>query len=250
MLRVNDNISRLLFLCLFSLILITSCTSADKKSDDAEGAFAIAQEYDNEERYEEAIKRYQEVRNKFPYSKFASMSSLAIADAYYKQESFAEAQVSYQSFRDLHPRHPKSDYVLFRLAMSYFKQLPATIDRDLTLANNTIVYFDELIKKFPNSTHISEATENRKSVLRMLAEKENYIAEFYFIREMYDSALLRYEGLIKKYPTDELIAQAISRAAISASKIGDTPKANKWLSELQRQFPDSNELRQAKDEVK
>ena len=231
------------------VLLLSGCSSDDKKSDVPEKAFQIAQEYEKDERFEEAIKRYQEVKNKFPYSKFATMSELAIADVSYKQESFPEAQVAYQAFKDLHPKHPQIDYVTFRLAMSFFSQLPSTVDRDLTLANSAILYFDEVTSQYPNSEHAKEAKEKRESTQKMLAGKEDYIANFYFIREKYDSALSRYEGLLRKFPGLGFDAQALSRAAISASKNGEPDKARKYLQELKSKFPKSAELASAQKGV-
>lgn len=249
MLRVNKLSELVLLLVISSTSLLISCSSSDKKSDEAEGAYAIAQEYDNEERWEEAIRRYQEIKNKFPYSKYATMSEMAMADAYFKQESFAEAQVAYQSFKDLHPKHPQSDYVTYRLAMSFFKQLPSTIDRDLGLAGSTILFFDEVINQYPKSTYVTEAREKKEETVKMLAGKEDYIAEFYFIREKYDSALTRYEGLLKKYSGYGFDAKALSRAAISAAKLGEVEKSKKYVAELAKRFPDSDELKDAKKGV-
>jgi outer membrane protein assembly factor BamD len=245
MLRVNISI----LLLISSISMLFACTSADKKADTADGAFSLAQEYDNEERYEEAIKRYQEVKNKFPYSKYATMSEIAIADANFKQESFAEAQVAYQAFKDLHPKHPQIDYVTYRLALSFFNQLPSTIDRDLTLAQSTILYFDEVINQFPNSQYVKESKEKRDSTLKMLASKEEYIADFYFTRDIFESALPRYEGLLKKYPGLGFEAKALSRAAISAAKVGDLDKSKKYLSTLENQFPNSDELSSTKKDL-
>jgi outer membrane protein assembly factor BamD len=53
-------------LLISSISLLSACSSADKKSDTPEGAYAIAQEFDKDERYDEAIKRYQDIKNKFP----------------------------------------------------------------------------------------------------------------------------------------------------------------------------------------
>ncbi|MEZ0393086.1 MAG: outer membrane protein assembly factor BamD [Pseudobdellovibrionaceae bacterium] len=239
------------FLLLISTIsLLSACSSNEKKADTAEGAFQLAQEYDNDERWEEAIRRYQEVKNKFPYSKYATMSELALADAYFKQETYAEAQVAYQSFKDLHPKHPRIDYVTYRLALSFYNQLPPTIDRDLTLAQSTILYFDEVINQFPNSEHLADAKEKKQATLKMLAAKEDYIGEFYFIREMYDSALTRYEGLMKKFPGLGYDAKALSKAAISASKVGEPDRSRRYLAELQKKFPNSEELDEAKEELR
>ncbi len=236
---------------LFSLLsFLIGCSSTDKKADTAEGAYAIAEDFAKNDRYEEAIRRYQEVKNKFPYSKYATMAELSIADAYFKQDSFSEAQVAYQTFKDLHPKHAQIDYVTYRLGLSYFSQLPESVDRDLTLAANAIAIFDDVLREFPKSIHVPDAKEKRDKALQMLADKEMYIADFYFIREKFDSALNRYESLIKKYPNASLEAKALSRAAVSATKVGEQDKARKYVSELERRFPGSAETNFAKKEVR
>jgi len=249
MLRVKLSVL-LLISSICATLALSGCSSADKKADTPEGAYQIAQEFDNDERYEEAIKRYLEIKNKFPYSKYATLSELAVADAYFKQESYPEAQVAYQAFKDLHPKHAKIDYVTYRLAMSFYTQLPPTTDRDLTLSQSAILYFDEVISQFPNSEYVADSKEKKGAVLKMLADKEDYIAEFYFIREKFDSALIRYEGLMKKHPGLGLDAKALSRAAVSASKVGEPDKARRYLAELQKKFPGSDEFEFAKEGIK
>ncbi len=245
MLRVNIAV----LLLISGISLFSGCSSSEKKSDTAEGAYALAQDYDKDERYEEAIRRYQEVKNKFPYSKFATQSEMAIADVYFKQESFAEAQVAYQAFKDLHPKHPQIDYVTYRLALSFYNQLPSTVDRDLSLAQSTIQYFDEVVSRYPNSEYVKDSTEKKNATLKMLAGKEEYIADFYFKRENFDSALIRYENLLKKYPGLGFDAKALARAAVSAARAGEPDRSRKHLAELESKFPGSEELANAKKEI-
>lgn len=252
MLRVKSVLSAI-FALIVSLVMslaIVGCSSDEKKSDTAEGAFALAQEFDKSERYDEAIRRYQEVKNKFPYSKFATEAELAMADAYYKQETYPEAQVSYQTFKELHPKHAQIDYVTFRLAMSFFNQLPDTIDRDLTLTQSAMLYFDEVVARYPNSTHVKESQEKKQECLKKLAGKEEYIADFYFIRSKYDSALNRYESLLKVYPNLGFDARALSRAAISAARLGELDRAKSLIQKLRTQFPGSSELASAEKEIR
>jgi outer membrane protein assembly factor BamD len=236
-------------ICLLCLLMV-ACSSDEKKTDTAETTFARAQELEKDDRLEDAIRYYNQVKTKFPYSNLAVQSELAAADTYFKQESFAEAQVAYQAFKELHPKHPQMDYVTFRLGLSFFSQLPTTIERDLGLAQSAILYFDEVLQRFPQSAHAAEATKNRTATLVMLAEKEMHIAEFYFVRKKYDSALSRFEGLLQKYPALGFDAGALSKAAISAFKNGDQDRAKKYLSELKTKFPNSSELNDAAKEVK
>lgn len=239
----------------FSLLLVLGfflggCASDEKNANEPEGLFNIAKDYEKEERYEEAIKKFTDVKNKFPYSAWATKAELAIADVYFKQESFAEAQAAYLTFRELHPKHAQIDYVIFRIGLSYYSQLPETIDRDLSLANDSIKYFDEIITRFPTSEYAKEATEKKEICLKKLAEKEEYIAYFYFRRKMYDSALNRYENLLNKYSGLGFDAKALSGAAISAKHCGEAVKAQKYLTTLKEKYPDSAEYDAARKVVK
>lgn len=238
---------KLLFIFLMSGLFV-ACSGIDRKLDTPEELFAYAQELDAADRYQAAIQRYSEVKNKFPYSSYATMAELAVADAQFKNQDYAEAQISYQNFRELHPKHARIDYVIFRIGLSYYKQLPETFDRDITLANDAIYNFNELIKRFPSSEHLAEAQEHRRKAFVMLNEKELYIADFYFKREFYDSALNRYESALKKYPGFGLEPRALFGAIKSAQKTDSPDKVKNYVTQLTQQFGESTEAKKIKDE--
>jgi outer membrane protein assembly factor BamD len=134
--------------------------------------------------------------------------------------------------------------------MSCFEQLPNSIDRDLSLANETILNFSEIIKKYPGSSYVTEAKEKRSTVIRMLAQKEEYIADFYFKRNIYESALARYEGLYKNYSGLGFDEKALLRIVISAHKKADAAKAQKYFKILAQDFPGTPEFKLAEKELK
>lgn len=219
------------------------CSSADKNSTTPEGLFKIAQEYDEAERYEIALQKYADVKNKFPYSSFATASELAVADVHYKRESYAEAQIAYQNFRDLHPKHPKIDMVVFKTGMSFYQQLPETVDRDLTLANDAIYSFNDVIKNYPKSEYFIEAKEKRDKCFVMLAEKELYIGDFYLLHENYEASLNRYEIMLAKYPALGLDPKALLGAARAAAKADNDSKKQKYVELLTSKYENSNEAK-------
>lgn len=227
---------------------LVSCATEDKKADTPEGAYKIAKEFEEADRYEVALQKYADVKNKFPYSSYAVLAELAVADVQYKRESYAEAQIAYQNFRDLHPKHPKIDYVIFRIGMSYYLQLPDSVDRDLSLAQDAIYAFDEVIKNFPNSENVKTARENREKVYIMLVEKELYIADFYFKQEMYDSALTRYEMAYNKYPGFGYDPRSLMGAIRSADKASELKKRRQFTSILLSKFSQSDEAKTIKKE--
>lgn len=215
----------------------------------AEGAFALGERFQKDERFEDAITQFNAVKNKHPYSKLATEAELRIADIHFEREDFIEAQNGYQSFKELHPSHPRIDYVTFRLGLSFYNQLPSSIDRDLQLASRAILYFDEVRTSYPGSQYASEAKEYKEKATAMLAEKENYIAHFYFIREFYGSALGRYETVLKNYPNQSLAPQALYGAAVSAYETKEFTKAKEYYDELISQYPDSAEASKARSKI-
>lgn len=234
---------RALFILLFVGLSVIGCSSLDKyDTSTAEGAFNLAARYAEDERYEEAIAQFTTVKNKFPYSKLATEAELRIADIQYERESYIEAQTAYEVFKELHPRHPKSDYVTFRLGMSLFNQLPSTIDRDLTLAQRAIMYFQEVERSYPTSEHVAAAKEHQIKSREMLAEKELYVGDFYLIRDMHESALSRYESMIKNYPEAKAVPRALAAASRASLALEDKRRAVFYYNQLKERFPQSPEL--------
>src|SRR5690242_19065455 len=87
---------KLLIPLMLSAFVFSACSSADK-SDPAspQGAFEMAEKLEKNERYEEAIQKYSDVKNKHPYSKYAVEAELKIADIQYTRENYIEAQNAY-----------------------------------------------------------------------------------------------------------------------------------------------------------
>lgn len=239
-------------LALLVSFAVAGCSSAEKVDPTTpEGAYKLAEELEKDERYEESVIKYTDVKNKHPYSRYAVMAELKVADVQFLRESYIEAQYAYQTFKDLHPKHPQIDYVTFRLGLSFFKQLPSTTDRDLSLADKAILYFDEVTSSYPNSPHAKEAAEKKAEAVRMQADKELYVANFYFKKKQYGSALGRYETILRNYAAvDGFAPQALYGAALSAKETGDRDKVSRFVKALLSQFPQSDEASKAKSEFR
>lgn len=240
---------KLLFILILAQLLLFSCASDEKVADTPEAAFKIAKELEEDKNHKLAITRYTEVKNKFPYSNYATEAELAIADVYFKTEEYEEAQVAYQNFRDFHPKHPKIDYVIFQTGLSYYRQIPDSIDRDISVAQDSIYAFGELIKKYPTSTYIAQARDYRLKALTMLNEKELYIADFYFKQKYYDSALSRYLNSYKKYSETGLQPRSLAGIIRSSAQLFDEETKKTYSDILIRQFPGSEEANEIKREV-
>ena len=235
---------------LLALFSLTACVSYDDfDTSTAEGSYKLASKLQEDSRFEEALLQYQDLKNRFPYSQFSTEAELQMAEIHYKRDSFAEAQSAYQLFKELHPKHPKVDYVTFKIAESIFKQLPSTIDRDLTLAPQAIRFYKLVLSQYPQSGFAAKSRDRINETSRKLADKEIYIADFYFRTENFLSAIVRYEKYMKAFPLHGKIPHALLRAGLSAEKIGDSEKKSKYLRELIAKFPQSDQAKKAQKEL-
>ncbi|MCM2323169.1 MAG: outer membrane protein assembly factor BamD [Oligoflexia bacterium] len=202
--------SRLLPLVILATLAcaLVGCASQQLDENDPASLYRDAEEDIKSDHYQIAIDKFRMIRNKFPYSKYSIDAQLRIADIYFMQESFAEAAASYESFYDLHPKHEKVPYAMFRAAKSFYKDIPSPISRDLASAQKALEAYTEFLRRFPNAAEANEARADANAARKALAEKELYIAEFYFKRGQLDSARPRFLKVIELYPETDAAKQA------------------------------------------
>lgn len=207
---------------------LAACSGKKVDENNPQELYKDAEEDITDKRYITALDKLKSVKNKFPYSHLATQAKLRIADVYFMEESYIESASAYESFRDMHPKHEKADYVMFRIGESYFNQLPATIDRDLGPATKAIDAYRELLTVYPNSQYTNDARTHMNEATERLAQKEKYIADFYYIREMYDSAAGRYEKITNRFPgttTDQYAFWRLGQSLIQQNKLDEAKHA-------------------------
>ncbi len=219
---------------------MSHCAHKETNPDDPDALFNEAEEYFKDEKYLAAIEKYRDIKNRFPYSARATDAELRIADAFFEQESYIEAESAYEIFKELHPTHAKSAYVQYRIALSYFNQIPSNSARDLTAAHRAIESFNTLLEKYPGSEYAAKAKEYLTEAKKKLAEHENYVADFYFLRRHYLSASYRYSALLQDYSNLGYDEEALFRLGKSYFNIRMYGNAKDALRRLMSQYPQSN----------
>jgi outer membrane protein assembly factor BamD len=186
---------------------------AGKTVDEGDPASLLADAEDEikSDHYQIAIDKLKEIKNKFPYSKFSIDAQLRLADVYFLQESYADAAAQYESFRDLHPKHERVAYAMFRIAKSYYNDAPSTIERDMTPAKKALDAYADFLHRFPASPDVAEANTDVADLRAHMAEKEMYIADFYFKRKFFESSRPRYQKVVDQYSDTPSVERARSQ---------------------------------------
>lgn len=240
---------QLLVILVWSATFLVGCVTEPKVDPNTpEGLYKLAEFYRKQDRFDEAITQYKTLTNKHPYSKLAIESELKVGDCHFEKEEFAESFAAYKSFKELHPKHPAMDYVIFRAAESLREQLPSTVDRDLSQATTAISLYEELTISYPQSKYAKESGEKKLKLIQMLADKEIYIADFYFKQDKYISALTRYEMFLHTFPQNQKTPYVLLRAAYAARKAGVEDKIKLHAGRLISEFPATSEAKSAREE--
>ena len=66
---------------------------------------------------------------------------------------------------------------------------------------------------------------------------------------MYESALGRFEALLKNYPESDLVPKTFAAASRSAMALSDKKRAAFYLEQLKERFPESQEYSLLKSEI-
>jgi outer membrane protein assembly factor BamD len=162
--------------------------------------------------YADAAKSFQNLKDRYPYSKLAVQAELNLADALFKREEFEAALEAYREFERLHPKNQSIPYVIYQQGMCYFARMN-TIDRDNTNTKNALNEFERLKRTFPTHPYSLQAERKMRACYINLAEHEYYVGTFYFKKGHYKAALKRFEYLIKNYPDYGQYAKALAQIA-------------------------------------
>ena len=160
--------------------------------------------------YKDAVKAYTDLKDWYPFSKYAILAELKIADSHFHLEAYEEAIMGYEEFEKMHPKNEAVPYVIYQTGLCWFKQLD-TIDRDSSPAKNSLTQFSRLINQFPESEYAKKAEKNIKECVATLSGHELYVANFYMKTKKYKAALKRYEYLVEHYPDSKESKEALNK---------------------------------------
>ncbi|MBS1984689.1 MAG: outer membrane protein assembly factor BamD [Bdellovibrionales bacterium] len=180
--------------------LFAGCSSDSvKDSDNPEVIYNAAMKYIDRERYIDATDHFNEIRHRFPQSRFAALAELRTGDMEFKQENYTEAAAAYKVFVELYPNHAEAAYGQYQRALAYYNDTPEKTARDQSPARDAIEAAQQVITRYPQSEYVTKAKELIIKGRQKLAEKEAYVARFYERKEAYDSALKRWQGIVRDY---------------------------------------------------
>lgn len=194
--------------------------------------------------YDDAIAQWKKVREAYASTELSTNAELRIADAYFQSERYLEAASAYEDFRKLHPTHVQAPYALYRMGLSNYNQITG-IDTDQTPEKNAVIYFEELLSRYPKSEYAAEVRDKLEVTVMKQLQHEQYVARFYYRTEKYAAAIKRLEEALTAFPNNMLHDETWYLLGASHLRSGNPDKAKDAFNKLYSDFPGSKFIKDA-----
>jgi outer membrane protein assembly factor BamD len=204
---------RLLSAALIIVLVCSGCAWFDKKEEkSAQELVRDGVDYYDAGNYKKAITSFEQLRDWYPFSRYAILAELKIADAHFNLENYADAIFAYEEFEQLHPRNEAVPYVIYRIGRAYFNQID-TIDRDQSNATKALETYRRLMRQYPNDAYAGMAKSDMLTCYQSLSGHEFYVGQFYYHKKNYKAAKARFTAVVEKYPDVGYHHQALTYLA-------------------------------------
>ncbi len=186
-----------------------------------------------------AAAAFQEVERQHPYSQWATRGQLMAAYAYFKASEYDQAIGAARRFIDLHPGHKDVPYAHYLIGISYYDQI-SDIGRDQKMTELAYKAFDELIRRFPDSSYGRDARLKADLAQDHLAGREMAIGRYYQRKGKFVAAANRFKSVVDQYQTTTHIEEALHRLTEVYLALGVRNEAIKSAAVLGHNYPTSD----------
>ncbi len=173
-----------------------------------EELYALGERKLEQRSYSEAREDFTNIVERHPNSSLAPRARFLVGEAYYREAEFDRAAREFETFLAFYPRHQIADLVQYRYAMSYYDQMKP-VEQDQGLTVKAVEQFRKLVKEYPESRYATEALAKIDVCRGRLAQKEVWVATYYFNQGNRSAARQRLELVLKEYPRTLVIPETL-----------------------------------------
>ena len=186
-------------------------------------------------RYDEARQHFRKIVERHPNASLAPRARFLVGEAYYREGEFASAIKEFETFLSFFPRHQIADLVQYRLAMSYYDQLKP-VEQDQGLTVKAMEQFRKLVKEYPESRYATDALAKIDVGRGRLAQKELWVASYYFTQGNLTATRQRLDVILKEYPRTLVIPETLFLLAEVNLAEGKTAEGRALLRRLTEEY--------------
>ena len=209
-------------LLLAACAALSGCAHHGKGRDNsrftAEGLYHDARKALNASDYELAVRDYEALSARFPFTDQARQARLDLIYVYYRKGENEAATDAAEQFLRENPTHPRIDYAWYMKGLIEYEHTPWALERwfGVDMAKRppaslaaSITAFTTVVKQFPKSEYAHDAQRRLVYLRNRLAEYEINVARYYVKRGAYDAAAQRAQRTIEEYDGAPAVQDAL-----------------------------------------
>ena len=221
-LRPRQPLLLLGLLALAALLLASGCASRGKarelRNATAETLYKNAHKALDSNDYEYAVKQYEALTSRFPFTDQARQARLDLIYVYYRKGENETATDAAEQFLRENPTHPRVDYAWYMKGLIDFEHTPWAFERWLGVDMarrppasllSSITAFSTVVRQYPKSEYAHDALRRLIYLRNRLAEYEVNVARYYVKRGAYLGAAQRAERTIEQYDGAPAVQEAL-----------------------------------------
>jgi len=240
------------------LLALSGCKGSRERSLQRQGPEKLYQQARSQLRsydFNNAIKTYEALTARFPFTNEARQSRLDLIYAYYKAGESESAIDAADTFVRENPTHPRVDYAWYIKGLVDFERTPNILERvfrvDLserppTTARKSFTAFKTVVEQYPKSDYAHDARKRMIYLRNRLADYEVHVAGYYLRRGAFVAAAQRAKGCVEQYDGAPAIQEALAILIESYDRMGLSELAEQSRKVYQANYQDDVRAAQAK----
>lgn len=240
-------------LLILSCLVLAACSSTDKRSDELTERefYNEAREAMDDNNFLIASERLQQLESRYPFGQYAEQAQLELIYTQYMMSDLESSLASAERFIRLHPLHKQVDYAyylrglaVYELGFSFVERyLPSDqARRDPTPFRDAFNYFDELIRRYPDSQYNVDAQKRMIFLRDRLAQYEMGVGQYYMKRHAYLAAAERAERIMLGYQGTSVVGDALAMQVEAYDLLGQEFESEQALALLKLNYPEHEQL--------
>lgn len=241
--------TRALFIALLLAFLASCAGSAEQETETlpVDQLYAEAKSSLDGGNFERSIRYYKRLTSRFPFGDITEQAQLDLAYAQYRRAEYDDAISTVNRFIKTYPAHAKIDYAFYLRGLVNFDRNRSYIDRllpsqagnrDQEPARTAFNDFNEMLRRYPNSSYAPDARQRMVFLRNDLANSELTIARYYYRRGAYVGAASRAKFILANYQQAAQVPDALALLAMCYEALGQPELATDTKRVLEMNFPD------------
>jgi outer membrane protein assembly factor BamD len=212
--------------------LTAGCQSGKQREfthNTAAGLYHDARKSLDDNDYESAVKQYEALTSRFPFTNETRQARLDLICVYYRKGEKEAATDAAEQFLRENPTHPRVDYAWYMKGLIDYEEQPWAVERWLGVdpakrppaaLNSAITAFSTVVKQYPKSEYAHDAQLRLIYLRNRLAEYEINVARYYLKRGAYVAAADRSQRMIEQYDGAPSVRDGLDIMIQSYRKLG------------------------------